>query len=92
MAQRLYKVEDIDDYQKRLSKEQAEELLKHCNEFGIHPEICAWYDDMEDFYTDWVNDNKIFQTRVEANERFTQGVLNGEFKRFTTGEIVRLVM
>ena len=38
---------------KRLSKEQAEELLKHCNEFGIHPEICAWYDDMEDFYTDW---------------------------------------
>ena len=92
MVSKLYKAEDIDDYMNRLTKEQAEELLEHCNGFGIFPEICAWYDCMEDFYTDWVYDHKVFSTEDEADERYKEGTETGEFKKFKSGEIVRLVV
>ncbi len=88
----MYTIKDIDDYQNRLTEEQAEELIKHCNEFDIYPEICAWYDNMDDFYTDWIYDNKIFKTKKEADERYKYGTEIGEFKTFNNGEIVRLVI
>lgn len=89
---KTYTVEDINDYQNRLSEQQATELIEHCNRFGIEPDICAWYDDMDDFYQDWVEDNNICKTESEADERYEYGVDIGEFKAFPNGEIVRLVM
>lgn len=87
-----YKIEQIDDYKERLTDEQAEALIKHCNEFDISPNICAWYDDMDDFYVDWVYDNKIFEDEKGAYERYLEGTKSGEFKTFENGEIVRLVI
>lgn len=85
-----YNIEQIDDYQNRLTEQQKNALLKHCNDFDVYPNICAWYDDMDDFYQDWIYDNKIFKTKAEAKNRYKQGLEEGEFKKFSNGEIVRL--
>jgi hypothetical protein len=44
---------------------------------------------MGDFYTDWIDDNKIFETEEEADKRYAEGLKTGEFKEFENGEIVR---
>lgn len=87
-----YKIEQIDDYQNRLTEEQAEALIEHCNKYDVYPDICAWYDDMKDFYQDWVYDHDICENEQQADERYLQGTETGEFKTFSNGEIVRLVL
>lgn len=48
---KVYTIKDIDNYQDgRLSDNQAKKLVEHCNNYKIYPCICAWYDDMDDFY------------------------------------------
>ena len=86
----MYKIKDIADYQSRLTNEQTESLIQHCNEFNIYPIICAWYDNMEDFYQDWVYDYEIFKTEEEADDRYEYGIEKGEFLKFEDGQIVRL--
>lgn len=83
-----FSVSDIEDYQNRLSEEQNKPLVRHCNKYGIKPEICAWYDNMEDFYSDWVDG--VGYSKEEAKSLL---VVNdgGEFKKFKNGSIVRLV-
>ena len=87
-----YNVNQIDDYKGKITEQQASELIEHCNKFGVYPDICAWYDDMEDFYVDWVYDHDICKNEEEADERYENGLENGEFKKFSNGEIVRLVL
>jgi len=88
MAKGIYKVEDIDDYQNRLTEDQINRLIRHCNRYEVAPNICAWYDDWEDFCSDWCDE--IGYTRTEARERLNFG--KGEFCKFSNGEIVRLSM
>ena len=87
MARGLYNITDIDDYQNRLTEEQKKALIRHCNRYEIKPVICAWYDDMEDFFSDWCG---IGYTRTEARKLYHGG--KGEFCTFNNGEIVRLVL
>lgn len=84
-----YTVEDIDDYQNRLSDEDKDILIQHCNEHDISPKICAWYDDVEDFQSDWVDE--VGYSEKDAFKIFSDGLLDGEFKQFIDGRIVRLV-
>lgn len=84
-----YKISDIDDYMNRLTDKQKEKVIEHCNKYDIYPDICAWYDDMDDFYTDWIYDNKIFKTKDEADDRYEYGIDIGEFLKFEDGQIVR---
>lgn len=77
---------DIDDYQSRLTEEDKKHLLNHCNEFEIAPVICAWYDNLDDFFEDWVDHvgyTKETSALMLANNR-------DEFKQFKDGRIVRL--
>ena len=91
MARGIYKIADIDDYQNRLTEDQKKRLVTHCNRYEIKPEICAWYDNWEDFCSDWCDE--IGCTRTEARERLNGDMDNkGEFCKFSNGEIVRLVM
>lgn len=85
-----YTKEDINDYMDKITASQAEELIEHCNRFDVYPEICAWYDDMDDFYIDCVYDNNICIDEADADERYEYGCEIGEFKKFKNGEIVRL--
>ena len=75
---------------KRLTEDQKRLLVEHSNKYQINPEICAWYDNMEDFYSDWCNINDLNFTKEEARSRFVDGKEKGEFKVFSNGEIVRL--
>lgn len=88
MAKGIYKVTDIDDYQNRLTEEQKKALIAHCNRYEIKPEICAWYDNWEDFCSDWCDG--VGYTRTQAREIYHGG--KGEFCTFSNGEIVRLVI
>lgn len=88
MKKTTFAIADIDDYQNRLTEKQKKTLLIHCNKHGINPEICAWYDNMEDFYSDWVNE--VGYLKADAKNLL---VVNdgGEFKKFRNGSIIRLV-
>lgn len=49
-----YTKNDISDYMNKLTDNQIEKLLNICNKFNIHPVTYAWYNNIEDFYADWV--------------------------------------
>ena len=83
----MYTKENIDDYRNKITEEQSAKLLRHCNIYGISPNICAWYDDWEDFCSDWCN--QIGYTRTDARKLLHGG--KGEFVVFSNGEILRLV-
>ena len=78
----------IDDYQNRLTEEQKEKLIKHCNKYRIDPVICAWYEDTIDFIDEWT---QYGYTRTEAREKLLAYNHSGEFKKFSNGSIIRLV-
>lgn len=88
MAKGLFDRNDINDYQNRLTEEQKKALIRHCNRYEISPIITAWYDDWEDFCSDWCGN--LGYTKTEARKILHGG--KGEFKMFKTGEIVRLAL
>ena len=83
----MYKVSDIDDYQNRLTENQKKLVVRHCKKYSIEPTICAWYDDMDDFYSDWVD--SIGYTKTTA--RAMRDENRDEFKTFSNGTIIRFV-
>lgn len=48
-----YTEKDISSCMNKLTYNQIEKLLNICNKFNIHPVTYAWYDSIEDFYSDW---------------------------------------
>lgn len=80
-----YTANNIDDYQNRLTDEQTEKVVAHANAFGIDPNICAWYDDMDDFYSDWCDE--IGYSKEEADALMCNNP--DEFLTFEDGSIAR---
>lgn len=86
----MFTITDINKYgSEKLTDEQKNEVIDHCNKFEISPNICAWYEDMKDFYVDWVYDHEIYETERQAKERYLEGLETGEFCQLTRGSIVR---
>ncbi len=83
----MYEISNIDDYRNRLTEKQKVLLLRHSNKYNIAPVICAWYDDMDDFYSDWVD--QIGYTKTTARKMMKEN--RDEFKTFSDGSIIRLV-
>ena len=83
-------VEDVKDYLNHLTKEQIELIVNHCNEYGIKPDLCAWYKDMDDFYSDWCDE--VGYSESEADRVFEEGSQSGEFIQFSDESIVRFTM
>ena len=81
-------ISEIDDYQNRLSNKQKNRVISHCKEHDISPVICAWYDDMDDFYSDWVDE--VGYTEIAADDLLNDD--GGEFLVFKDRQIVRFVM
>lgn len=84
----VYKITDIEDYLNKITPEQGKLLIRHCNKYNIHPKICAWYNNWEDFCIDWCD--YVGLTKTEAREKLQNS--NGEFKIFPNGEIIRISM
>jgi len=80
-----YDTSHIDDYQNRLTPEQENLLVEHSNNYDIEPNICAWYEDMDDFFEAW--------EEVGYDESDAENLLaetQGEFLEFDNGTIIRL--
>lgn len=60
-------------------------ITAHCRRYGIPEKVCAWYSDMDDFFTDWCDD--CGYTRTEARNIYHGGI--GEFQTFSNGNIIR---
>lgn len=83
-----YTINMIDDYQNRLTENQKQRVIKHCNIENITPCICAWYDDKEDFYSDWCEE--IGYSQEDADELLNCNRDNrGEFLIFEDNQIIR---
>ena len=82
-----YTTSHIDDYENRLTEEQKLTVVEHANNFELEPNICAWYNDMEDFYSDWVGE--LHYTEEEARRLLCEN--DGEFLCFDNDTIIRFV-
>ena len=60
----------------------------HCKRYNLKPDICAWYFNMEDFFSDW--EDHCGYTRTEARRIYHGG--HGEFQTFPNGNIIRYVI
>lgn len=54
-----------------------EKIEKHARRYNINSEICAWYSDWGDFYSDWCNN--LGYTKTEARKILHGGI--GEFMK-----------
>lgn len=74
----------------RVTPEIKHAIGTYASRFGIKPCICAWYRDMEDFYSEWCNEPCNY-TRKEAWELMHNGI--GEFMTLPHRQgIVRFVI
>ena len=80
-------LEYLNQYMK-VTDEIKNKIARHCNRYGIKEEICAWYSDMEDFFSDWC-DNCGY-TRTQARKIYHGGI--GEFQTFANGNIIRYAL
>lgn len=72
-----------------LDDDKIEIILKHCDYHKIEPDICAYYEDWEDFCSDWCD--YIGLTEEEAREKLNGGDFEGEFIDFGDWGIIRFV-
>lgn len=70
-----------------ITPEIEEKIKRHCKRYNIEEDICAWYKDKEDFYSDW---SEIGYSKTEANKILHGGI--GEFMVLTNGNILRFVI
>lgn len=82
----MYTIADIDDYRNKITTEQAVKLVEHCNKHGISPNICAWYDNLNDLYED-------YKEHCDYSRETTNAMLQQNtdmFCEFPNGEIIKL--
>ena len=60
-------------------------IKSHCSRYSIKDNICAWYYNLEDFFSDWCEE--CGYTRTEARRIYHGGY--GEFQTFPNGNIIR---
>lgn len=71
-----------------LSDNVIKVIARHSKRYDIKTEICAWYSDMDDFFSDWC---AIGYTRSEARRLFHGDI--GEFQTLPNGKgIIRYVL
>jgi len=83
----MYKKSDIDDYLNRLTGKQKEVVIKHSNKYNVKPRICAWYYNLNDFYSDWCD--HIGLSELDADDKLLGRENPAEFLQFDDGQIIR---
>ena len=63
-----------------LSDKTVLAIGKHAMRYALHTDICAYYKDMEDFFSDWCS---IGYSRTEARKLMHGG--HGEFMKLPDG-------
>lgn len=70
-----------------LSEDKIQKILEHCERYDLEPDVCAYYEDIDDFYSDWCDD--LGYTEEEADEMLDS--YSGEFIEFDGWGILRFV-
>lgn len=70
-----------------ISEETENKIKRHCKRYSLKPDICAWYRDMQDFFSDWC---ELGYTKTEARKLLHSG--SGEFQIINDFGIVRYVL
>ena len=70
-----------------VTDEHVKSIIDHCSKYKIRPNICAWYKDMDDFYSDWT---AIGYTKETADRLYKD--CKAEFQTFKNGNIIRYVI
>ena len=80
-------IESVDYISKymEVTDEHIDAIIRHCSKYNLKPKVCAWYKDIDDFYSDWCDG--CGYTRTQAREIYHGG--NGEFQTFPNGNIIR---
>lgn len=87
MGERLV---DYPNWYPKLNDIQVRTILKHCDKHGIESNICAYYEDWDDFCSDWVD--HVGYTTQEAKSKLQDGKRTGEFLEFDGWGILRFAM
>ena len=83
MSTILTSVDYLSQYME-VTDEHINAIIKHCSNYSIKPEIWAWYKDMDDFYSAWM---EIGYTKETADRLFKD--CKSEFQTFSNGNIIR---
>ncbi len=67
-----------------VTDEHIDAIIAHCAKYKIKPEVCAWYKDMDDFYSDWT---RIGYTKETAKRLYDD--CKEEFQTLDNGNIIR---
>ena len=62
------------------------EIGHHCGRYAVFPDICAWYEDMEDFYSDWCGTREDTQW---VDDLFYKSEERYQFQTLPNGNIIR---
>ena len=66
--------------------EIVSKIFKHAKKYNLSVEICAWYEDIKDFCSDW---RDVGFDNSEAKDRYYEGRDTGEFQRINGFGIIR---
>lgn len=70
-----------------VTDEHVKAIIDHCVKYKVKPEICAWYKDMDDFYSDWMG---IGYSKELAKKLYDD--CKEEFQTFGNGNIIRYAL
>lgn len=73
---RVGHVHDKDAVSTSVEYDSFEDIGKHAMRYALHTDVCAYYSDMEDFFSDWCS---IGYSRTEARKLMHGG--HGEFMK-----------
>ena len=75
-----------------LNENVIQKIKKHIKEYKLTDQICAWYENMTDFYSDWCDKYNGYYSKEEAREIYDEGICDGEFQRIKGYGILRYVV
>jgi hypothetical protein len=83
MSDCIKSVDYISKYME-VTDEHIDAIIRHCSKYNIKPKVCAWYKNIDDFYSDWMG---IGYTKETADRLLTN--CKEEFQKFKNGNIIR---
>ena len=76
----------------KVTYEVVEKIRTHVKKFELTGEICAWYKNMDEFYSDWAHEALGGLSQEKARERYNEGKETGEFQFIKDYGIIRYVL
>ena len=83
MSECMRSIDYISKYME-VTDEHIDAIIRHCSKYKLKPKVCAWYKNVDDFYSDWM---EIGYTKEMADRLLND--CKEEFQKFKNGNIIR---